>query len=895
MSQRFTDACGNSLSYTLDSTNNTAMLDSGNQRYYANPVVIPSTVTYNGTTYTVTTIGGNAFFNASFNQGITIPSTVTAIYSQAFYQCYCPSSVIVIPNSVTNMSDYGIFNRSNILGCVLPSNLLDSDRTAASYKNYKGMGGGMFGQSQTISQFTFPNTLTKIPDLTFYSCGSIKTVVIPSSITYIGDRAFSQCGSLTSFVMPNSVTSIHGSAFQNCGNLTSFVMSASLASCPILQNCSSLPSIVLPASVTYIPDNAFAGCTALSLVTILGPLTTIGQSAFSYCTSLTSISLPATVSTINYTAFSNCTNLTSFTVPAATSSIATGNAFFNCPKLTSFSVDPSNVYYSSDSSGVLFNKAKTTLIKCPEGNVNASYKVPSTVTTITDNAFYSCKNLISITVDSSSVTFGYLPFDNANNFKNVYFTYPTPPKITVSTLLTSAQQSVVVGRYPKTTTQDASYNAVLRAAGFTSVLSYPLPNAVISAVFSDNSNNYIDISGTNFMDAAIITINGTTQPTSFKIVNNNLIVAYFETNTQVSSVLVSDIFGNSSDTYQLTTPILTTKPSISSVQIDSSANLTINISGTYLNQTTDLAVNDVSANIVSKSDTLIIASLNALSLVNTITLYAGSTAVLRQTVNLSTYPKSPPVITAATTDSSNSLFITGTSFLNLKLVEIVNAGSVYQSFNSSQFDICGNTLLRVNLSSRLKMTASIRVTDNYNAVSNLFSAFPRVISNTCFPADTPIRTDQGLIAIDKINPEKHTIRKKTILAVTQTIHPDNYLIFFEKNALGNNIPCEKTIISKDHGIFYNGKMRKAKAFVNEFPNVNEVPYNGEVLYNVLMEEHDKMIVNNLICETLNPENGIAKYYRILPSLTLEEQQEFVKKVNSRDIKTSSGSSKRINK
>ena len=856
MSQSFTDACGNSLSYTLNSTNNTASLNQGNRKGFSYPVIVPSTVTYNGTVYTVTTVDSIAFYFSS-----------------------CPYT-ITFPDSVTNMMAYGIFSRANIGGCVLPPNIA-------------AIGSGMF-EFTTFEQFNFPTTITKIPTGTFYNA-NIKNIVIPNSVTQIDDRAFNTCNNLRTVDMSNSVTSIHVNAFQNCGNLTSFVMSASLASCPILQNCSSLPRIVLPPSVTNIPDNAFNNCRSLTSVTIQGPLTTIGHSAFYNCTSLTGIGLPATVSTINYNAFNNCTNLTSFTFPAAVSSIVTGNAFFNCIKLTNFSVDPSNAYYSSDSSGVLFNKAKTTLLLYPAGNSRASYRVPSTVTSIGDSAFVGSTNLMSITVDSSSVTFGYLPFDLANNFKNVYFTYPTPPKITVSTLLTTAQQSTVVGRYPQTTTQDASYNAVLRAAGFTGVLSYPLPNAVISAVFSDNSNNYIDISGTNFMDAAIITINGTTQPTSFKIVNNNLIVAYFETNTQVSSVLVSDIFGNSSDTYQLTTPILTTKPSISSVQIDSSANLTINISGTYLNQTTDVAVNDVSANIVSKSDTLIIASLNALSRVNTITLYAGSTAVLRQTVNLSTYPKSPPVITAATVDSSNSLFITGTSFLNLKLLEIVNAGSVYQSFNTSQFDICGNTLLRVNLSSRLKMTASIRVTDNYNAVSNLFSAFPLVISNTCFPANTPIRTDQGLIAIDKINPAKHTIRKKTICAITQTIHPDKYLICFEKNALGNNIPCEKTIISRDHGIFYNGKMRKAKTFVNEFPNVNEVPYNGEVLYNVLMEEHDKMMVNNLICETLNPENGIAKYYRILPSLTLEEQQEFVKKVNSRDIKTSSGSSKRINK
>lgn len=874
--QTIPDACGNSIIYTLNTTNYTAVI-ARNQAYFANPLIIPNTVTYNGNTYAVTGSALNGFI-ACYFPSVTFPTTPFFVGQETFRGCSCPS-VIVVPDNVT-LTSYGIFARSNIPGCVLPS-------TATT------IGNAMF-EYTGFGQFSFPNNLTRIPALMFFNAAGPTNVIIPNSVTYIDDRAFYNCGNVRTVDMSNSVTGVHASAFENCYNLTRFSMSTSLTSCPVLKGCSSLPNIVLPSSVTYIPDSAFYNCTSLSYVTIQGPVTYIGNNAFT-----------------------NCSNLLSFSIPATVSSIG-NNAFYLCPKITNFWVDPSNSYYFSDSSGVLFNKAKTTLLLYPAGNTNASYDVPSTVTTINYNSFVSCANLTtariyspvisildyafdlsvklgSVIIDSSSVTFGFTPFNRSSNFKNVYFTYPTPPKITVNTLLTAAQQSTVTARYPKTTTQDASYNAVLRAAGFTNVLSYPLPNAVISSVFSDISNNYIDISGTNLMDAATITVNGTTQPTSFNVVNNNLIIAYFQTNTQVSSISVADNFGNASDTYQLPSPILTTKPTISTVQLNSTAELTFDISGTYLNQVTGIAVNDLSANIVSKTDNLITGSMNALSRINTITLFAGTTAVLRQTVNLSTYPKSTPVIDGATVDSSNTLFITGTSFLNLKLVELINFGSVYQSFNNSQFDICGNTLLRINLSSRLKLSASIRVTDNYNVVSNLFSPYPRVISCTCFPEKTPIRTDQGLIAIDEINPEKHTIRKKAICAITQTIHPDKYLICFEKNALGNNIPCEKTIISRDHGIFYNGKMRKAKAFVNEFPNVSEVPYNGEVLYNVLMEEHDKMMVNNLICETLNPENGIAKYYRILPSLTLEEQHEFVKKVNSRAIKTSAGSSKKITK
>jgi len=50
--------------------------------------------------------------------------------------------------------------------------------------------------------------------------------------------------------------------------------------------------------------------------------------------------------------------------------------------------------------------------------------------------------------------------------------------------------------------------------------------------------------------------------------------------------------------------------------------------------------------------------------------------------------------------------------------------------------------------------------------------------------------------------------------------------------------------------------------VSTFENVYKINYTGEPLYNVLMEEHDKMIVNNLICETLHPKSLIAELYSI---------------------------------
>jgi hypothetical protein len=67
-------------------------------------------------------------------------------------------------------------------------------------------------------------------------------------------------------------------------------------------------------------------------------------------------------------------------------------------------------------------------------------------------------------------------------------------------------------------------------------------------------------------------------------------------------------------------------------------------------------------------------------------------------------------------------------------------------------------------------------------------------------------------------------------------------------------------MSKEHKILYKGKMIKADKFIGRFENVKPVKYNGEILYNVLMEEYNFVNVNNMICETLHPNNIVARLY-----------------------------------
>jgi hypothetical protein len=147
----------------------------------------------------------------------------------------------------------------------------------------------------------------------------------------------------------------------------------------------------------------------------------------------------------------------------------------------------------------------------------------------------------------------------------------------------------------------------------------------------------------------------------------------------------------------------------------------------------------------------------------------------------------------------------------------------------------------------------------------------------CFPINTKITTDQGIIFIENIIPDKHTINNKRVIAVPQAILLDKNIVCIEKDTLGYNIPSETVKISMEHKIFYKNEMIPAKYFVGKIDGVYNIPYNGEVMYNVLLENYSKMLVNRLIVETLNPDNLIAKL--IIKKYTKQERNLIILKLN----------------
>jgi len=187
---------------------------------------------------------------------------------------------------------------------------------------------------------------------------------------------------------------------------------------------------------------------------------------------------------------------------------------------------------------------------------------------------------------------------------------------------------------------------------------------------------------------------------------------------------------------------------------------------------------------------------------------------------------------------------------NTTTVTLSNRKEVYNVSDTS-FD-CAFDIIPIN-------STRILLLDAYGNTTYEDSATFTLSSETCFVAGTPVRTDQGLVPIDKIDPEFHTLGKKEIRAVTKIRYNGDALVLLEQDSLRKKYPTRDTVISRKHKIYYKGKMKTAESLVGH-NGVRLIPYQKQFLYNVLLHTHETMNVNGLICETLHPKNPIAKYF-----------------------------------
>ena len=139
-------------------------------------LIIPSSVTYNGRTYSVTSIGDAAFIYSAELTSVTIPNSVTSIGSSAFQDCSGLTGTLTIPNSVTNIESFTFYGCSGLTGTLtIPNSVTSIGREAFS---------GCTG----LTSVTIENG--SIGNEAFYGCLGLAEIIIGSGVTSIGEEAF---------------------------------------------------------------------------------------------------------------------------------------------------------------------------------------------------------------------------------------------------------------------------------------------------------------------------------------------------------------------------------------------------------------------------------------------------------------------------------------------------------------------------------------------------------------------------------------------------------------------------------------------------------------------------------------------------------------------------------
>ena len=318
-------------------------------------VIIPSEVTNEGVTYTVTSIGKCAFEGKSQLVSIILPNSITSIGDSAFWRCIRLEEVTMGDN-------------------------------VSSIKAYA------FSECTHLSSLTLSKNLESIEQYAFFACDKLETLEIPNGVKKIGHQSFSCIYSLKTLTIPSSLSTIEGYPFIGDYALTSIKVDDGNEYYDSRSNCNAL--------IRKDGDVLIQGCVN---TVIPNGIKTIGAFAFEYCP-IRTMNIPEGIKEIGYSAFEG-SGLVSINIPSSVKSIMSG-AFDGCGNLLSIMVDSGNKYYDSrdNCNAIVKTDGDTLLWGC------CTTMIPNGIKVIGDRAFYYCKNLKSLTLNEGLTSIGNSAF-----------------------------------------------------------------------------------------------------------------------------------------------------------------------------------------------------------------------------------------------------------------------------------------------------------------------------------------------------------------------------------------------------------------------------------------------------------------------------------------------------
>ena len=862
------------VTYTLTSGSYTASV-TGNALEERTNVTIPSTITDPDTElpYTVTSIGNQAFNNSPYLASIVIPETVTIIangsspYYGAFMYCSALTAVTIGAN-VTSIGEGAFYNCSE------------------------------------LTAVTIPDAVTSIGYVAFARCSELTAVIIGSSVTTIGHEAFIGCRALTAVIIPDAVTSIGINTFTGCIELT---------------------AVTIGSSVTTIGDFAFGGCTELTSMYFLGDLpSSLGSDLFLGDDLLTLYYLdgasnwPSIVGGKNPVAITAGTtgvaSITNFNNSAKTATFSIANTSYTNVELVvlngdsgvtsgkAFALSGDNWTVTSPalvdgdvvkvflqtSSGAIVTQLLSydSTATAEDGTIYYSVDLGVGIVSIGNNAFYLCSALTAVTIGANVTSIGNDAFRECSELTAViipdavtsigqgaFFNCSELTAVTIGASVTSIGDyafafcialTAVTISYGNTTFFNGSNGEV-----------YQISDSTVSLFFCPRN-----VTSFTIPDSVTDNVSYTVTSIGYSAFDRCIALTAVTIGANVTSI-GDCAFNECSELTGVTIPDAVTSIGGAAFQMCSKLTfVTIGSGLTTMGSGAFQSCGDTLKSMYFLGDYPSGIDGTTFYGDNSLTLYYvdGVTSWPSIVGNRPAYPI--PTITSATTPNVS---ISADSDLSTVYVYTSTNSGFTWTTNSVTMSSGYGTLSNLSSGTLVSTIANIYDAATYaDYCKTVTTSTPTPSSNVCFPAKTPIMTNCGPINIEDIDPSVHTIRNKKIVAITKTVAHDKNLVRIAKHALGHLYPEKTTLISQNHKVFFQGQMVQAKYLVDEARGVTLVPYKGQVLYNVLLEQYEKMQVNNLIVETLHPENKVAKLYRFLQNVDAAHHGKLIALFNKKD-------------
>ncbi len=345
------------------------------------------------------------------------------------------TTFLVVPNfintfPVINIADFAFSSKKTI-------------RTVIILDGIENIGGYAFGNCNSIENISLPSTLKKMSN-SFEKCSLLKSISIPESVNEMSKNAFSGCINLESInvdennatyhssgncliettsktlikgcknsIIPNdgSITNIHSSAFSG-SNIESISIPNGIKEIPngLFDDCWLLKEVKLPSTLLEIGSNAFSNCVSLSAIEIPNGVTTIKFGAFAGCSSLKTLSIPNTVSIIEDNVFYNCNNL-HYNVYDNCNYIGNEqNPYLLLVSIINLDIESCNINSMTKIIGYKAFKNCTSLL---------SISIPSSVSTISNSAFYGCSKLETLNLSNGLLNIGNESFNGCSNLLGI--------------------------------------------------------------------------------------------------------------------------------------------------------------------------------------------------------------------------------------------------------------------------------------------------------------------------------------------------------------------------------------------------------------------------------------------------------------------------------------------